>query len=64
MSRAMWSWARAVEVGHELVRNWRIGCELAGVRRFVRVNMSPAPLDTGAETGDQAGNRDEGDRPD
>lgn len=34
---------------YELVRNWRIGCELAGRRRFVLVNLSPIALDADAD---------------
>ena len=30
---------------YELVRNWRIGCELAGRREFVLVNLAPTKLD-------------------
>jgi hypothetical protein len=42
--------ARVAETGlYELARNWRIGCELAGDRRFVLVNLSPAPLDLDAD---------------
>ena len=41
--------ARVAGTGlYELVRNWRIGCELADDRRFVLVNLSPVPPDTDA----------------
>jgi len=30
---------------YELVRNWRIGCELAGSRSFVLVNLAPTKLE-------------------
>ena len=41
---------RDIRSGADIVRNWRIGCELAGDRDFVLVSLSPKPLAADAST--------------